>query len=143
VKTLHYKQVVREQEVQALPPVLIVEGKVILLATALSVLGGIIVLRKLRNRETLNLTQKEEKKSERGNEMFVAKVGLKANTPSREWIIVSGASRHMTFEKSIPQQYKEFKAPEPVGLGDGRSVEALGVGSVKVTTQLHNGENVG
>ena len=65
MKTLHYKQVVREQEVQALPPVLIVEGKVILLATALSLLGGIIVLRKLRNRETLNLTQKEEMRSQK------------------------------------------------------------------------------
>ena len=74
--------------------------------------------------------------------MFAAKVGLKAYTPSREWIIDSGASRHMTFEKNVLQQYKEFKAPEPVGLGDGRNVEALGVGSVKVTTQLHHGENV-
>jgi len=62
LKTLHYKQVVGEQEVQILPPVLIVGGKVILLATALSLnlLSNIMVQRKLRNRKTQNLTWKEE-----------------------------------------------------------------------------------
>jgi len=43
----------------------------------------------------------------RGNEMFVAKVGLKASTPSSEWIIDSGANHYMTFEKNILQQYRE------------------------------------
>ena len=32
------------------------------------------------------------------NEMFVATVGLKADMQSNDWIIDSGASRHMTFE---------------------------------------------
>jgi len=66
-----------------------------------------------------------ESDSRRGNEMFVAKVGLKTSIPISEWIIDSGASRHMTFEKNI-KQYKEFKASEPVGLGDAHNVEALG-----------------
>ena len=68
VKTLHYKQVMGEQEFQVLPP---------------------------------------ESDTGRGNEMFVAKVGLKASTPSSEWIIDSGANHYMTFEKNILQQYRE------------------------------------
>ena len=73
-----------------------------------------------------------ESDSGRGNEMFVAKVGLKASTPSSEWIIDSGASRHMTFEKNVLKLYKEFKASEPVGLGDDHNIEALGVGKVRL-----------
>ena len=75
--------------------------------------------------------------------MFVAKVGLKASAQSSDWIINSGASHHMTFEKNVLQGYSEFEASEPVGLGDGCTVAALGVGKIKVTTQLYNGEIVG
>ena len=53
--------------------------------------------------------------------MFVAKVGLKASAHSSDWIINSGASHHMTFEKNVLQGYREFKASEPVGLGDGHT----------------------
>ena len=74
--------------------------------------------------------------------MFVATVGLKADTQSNDWIVDSGASRHMTFESTILHDYKDFEAPEPVGLGDGRTVSAIGVGKVKVITQLHNGRTV-
>ena len=74
--------------------------------------------------------------------MFVATVGLKADTQSNDWIVDSGASRHMTFESTILHDYKDFEAPEPVGLGDGRTVSAIRVGKVKVITQLHNGRSV-
>ena len=33
--------------------------------------------------------------------MFVATVGLKANVQSRDWLIDSGASRHMTFQREV------------------------------------------
>ena len=75
------------------------------------------------------------------NEMFVAAVGLKVDTQSDEWIIDSGASRHMTFQTSVLYDYKEFVTPEPVGLGDGYSILAVGSGKVKVITQ-HNGDKV-
>ena len=39
----------------------------------------------------------------------------------------------MTFEKNVLQDYREFEASEPVGLGDGRTGAALGAGKVKVT----------
>ena len=60
--------------------------------------------------------------------MFVAKVGLKANAQSSDWIIDSGASRHMTFEKNVLQGYREFEASEPVGLGDGPHSKQEGKG---------------
>ena len=75
-------------------------------------------------------------------DMFVATVGLRADTQSNYWIVDSGASRHMTFESSVLHDYKDLEAPEPVGLGDGRTVSAVGIGKVKVITQLHNGERV-
>ena len=77
-----------------------------------------------------------------GTEMFVATVRLKADVQSNDWIIDSGASRHMTFENGVLHDYKEFETPEPVGLGDGRTVSAFRVGKVKVITQVHNGKQV-
>ena len=74
--------------------------------------------------------------------MFVATVGLRADTQSNDWIIDSGASRHMTFEYSALHDYKDFEAPEPVVLGDGHTVSAIGVGMFKVITQPHNSEIV-
>ena len=38
--------------------------------------------------------------------------------------------------------YKDLETPEPVGVGDGRTVSVIGIGKVKVFTQLHNGERV-
>ena len=49
--------------------------------------------------------------------MFVASVGLKADALGKNWIIDSGADRHMTFQGKILYNY-----PEPVGLGDGCTV---------------------
>ena len=75
--------------------------------------------------------------------MFVATVALKADAQkSGEWIIDSGASRHMTFERGILYNYKEFEIPEPVGLGDGRTVTASGAGKVKVTSHMCNGKKI-
>ena len=38
----------------------------------------------------------------------------------------------MTNQKEIFKQYKDFQQPEKVGLGDGRTVLALGAGNVQV-----------
>jgi len=62
VKALHCKKVVGVQEFRVLPPVLIVEGKFILLAIALSLPSSIIIPRKQRTRKTPSLTQEEEMK---------------------------------------------------------------------------------
>ena len=90
------------------------------------------MLRKPRSRKT----------DSRGTEMFTTTVGPKADVQNKDWIIDSGASRHMTFEKYVLHSYKEFETPEPVGLGDGRTVTALGMGKVKVISQIQHGKKV-
>ena len=59
-----------------------------------------------------------------------------ADTEGNEWIIDSGASRHMTYQSGLICQYKEFTKSELAGLGDGRTVRALGTGEVKFISFL-------
>ena len=49
-----------------------------------------------------------------------------------QWLIDSGASSHMTPEKELLTDYPEFEQPQSVGLGDGSTVQAIGVGTVHV-----------
>ncbi len=46
------------------------------------------------------------------------------------WLVDSGASSHMTREKQLLIDYKEFEVPRKVSLGDGNSVNVVGVGNV-------------
>jgi hypothetical protein len=52
------------------------------------------------------------------------------------WIIDSGASQHMTSSRDLLMNYQEFSESEPVVLGDGRSVHALGTGEISITMLL-------
>ena len=54
-------------------------------------------------------------------EMSFPTIGLKAGLQCNDWIVDSVARRHMTFESNILHVYKDFEAPEPAGLGDGRT----------------------
>ena len=47
-----------------------------------------------------------------------------------KWLVDSGASSHMTPQKEFLVNYREFSTLEKVGLGDGRIMEAAGVGNV-------------
>ena len=47
-----------------------------------------------------------------------------------KWLVDSRASSHMTPQKELLVNYREFETPERVGLGDGRIVEAVGVGNI-------------
>ena len=59
--------------------------------------------------------------------MFAASADL----PRMEkWLVDSGASSHMTHQKEILFDYREFAIPEKVGVSDGRIVEAVGIGNV-------------
>ena len=49
-----------------------------------------------------------------------------------EWIIDSGATQHMTFERNNLEDYVEFKQPSVVNLGDNRSILAYGKGTYRV-----------
>ena len=44
----------------------------------------------------------------------------------------SGASSHMTNQKEFLLNYCEFATPEKVGVGDGRVVEAVGMGNIRL-----------
>ena len=48
----------------------------------------------------------------------------------------SGASSHMTWDRSLLTDYQEFKLPEKVGLGDGRTADAVGFGNVHLNMVL-------
>ena len=54
------------------------------------------------------------------------------NSQMDKWLVDSGASSHMTREKEILSDYRQFEKPEKVGLGDGRTVDAVGVRNVHV-----------
>lgn len=47
-----------------------------------------------------------------------------------KWLIDSGASSHMMLQREFLVNYRELDTPEKVALGDGRIVEAVGVGNV-------------
>ena len=51
---------------------------------------------------------------------------------TEKWLVDSGASSHMTNERNLLVNYREFQTPEKVGLGDGRTVNAVGIGNVHV-----------
>ena len=46
------------------------------------------------------------------------------------WLVDSGASSHMTRNKELLTDYQGFEIPEKVGLGDGRTVDAFGIGNM-------------
>ena len=48
------------------------------------------------------------------------------------WLVDSGASSHMTPNKEYFTSYKVFDKPEKVHLGDGREVEAVGAGNIRL-----------
>ena len=54
------------------------------------------------------------------------------------WLVDSGASSHMTCNKKYISSFREFDKSEDVHLGDGRVVQALGVGSIhlKITFKV-------
>ena len=52
------------------------------------------------------------------------------------WIIDSGASQNMTSNRDLLTNYQEFSEPEPVVLEDGRSVDTLGAGEIRITMLL-------
>ncbi|KAG7523296.1 Retrovirus-related Pol poly from transposon TNT 1-94 [Solea senegalensis] len=61
-----------------------------------------------------------------------------------QWLVDFGASKHMTCHEEIFQDYQQFPKPQSVKLGDGRVVDALGLGNVKLrmTFKVSDGKNV-
>jgi len=63
---------------------------------------------------------------------FGASVGSVTSPQQGQWLVDSEASSHMTPDKELLIDYHQFEKPELVGLGDGRTVEAVGIGTVYV-----------
>ena len=57
---------------------------------------------------------------------------VSGEVPEDKWLVDSGASSHMTPKREYFSKYQSFITPEKVGLGDGRVVEAVGVGTEKL-----------
>ena len=74
------------------------------------------------------------------SELFFSATGQPEGKKHQYWIVDSGASRHMTSNKKLLTDYCEFAVPETVKLGDGRSVEALGTGRVRITVETSEGK---
>ena len=74
----------------------------------------------------------------RGNKAKANKVGLVAchvlgvREPANEWIIDSGATCHICNSRGCFEEFRPLSQPQKVTLGDGRSLEAIGMGVVEV-----------
>lgn len=64
---------------------------------------------------------------------FAASVLSMHQSHMEQWLVDSGASSHMTRQKELLVDYVEFEKPEKVGLGDGKTVEAVGIGNVRMS----------
>ncbi len=49
-----------------------------------------------------------------------------------KWLVDSGASSHMTYRRDYFTNCRPFSVHEKVSLGDGRVVEAVGVGNIRL-----------
>lgn len=85
---------------------------------------------KSKTHKAKNMMCDDEDSSE---SVFVAREANPTDGPQQvEWLIDSGASKHMTCDKDSLQEYQLFSKAQSVRLGDGRVVDALGVGNVKI-----------
>jgi hypothetical protein len=83
---------------------------------------------------------KEESDSSFEEELEGALTATGIESKKHSWIVDSGASRHMTFDEDQLCNYRKFKKPEKVALGDGRTVEVVGSGDVPVSLRLDQGK---
>lgn len=71
-------------------------------------------------------------RNEQDNHNDEAALYISENEDKCGWIIDSGATQHMTFERNCLSNYVEFKKPCTVNLGDNRSILAYGKGTYHV-----------
>lgn len=87
-----------------------------------------------KKRSSHKVEAARENVKEPDTERAGAFAALKDSSQAGSWLVDSGASSHMTCDKDLLTDYQEFEVPEKVGLGDGRTVDALGVGNVHLNT---------
>ena len=66
------------------------------------------------------------------NEMMESVEAFTASIDSscqmEKWLVDSGASSHMTWERNILTNFRQFEQRQKVSLDDGRTIDAVGVG---------------
>lgn len=77
-------------------------------------------------------TQGNSDAESNGGAAFTAGSNNARSSDAFEWILDSGASKHMTCCKEFLVNFREFAKPQLVKVGDGRTVEALGIGNVRL-----------
>jgi transposase InsO family protein len=77
-----------------------------------------------------------------GNDVvgMITRHTLSAGTPDCCWIIDSGATCHISNNKLLFEEYESLSEPQPVTLGDGNTLDALGRGVVTLQLKLPNGD---
>ena len=70
--------------------------------------------------------------------MFCTGIG-RYSGKTDSWIIDRGTSRHMTWNKLLLKNYEPVTIPQSVKLGNGRTLNAIGQGTVRMRMLLSNG----
>ncbi len=84
--------------------------------------------RKETSQHRAKITEDEVESGNEGEGAFP----VSDEVPEDKWLIDSGASSHMTSKREYFSTYRAFSTPEKLGLGDGRNVEAVGVGTIRL-----------
>ena len=79
---------------------------------------------------------KKINKSEEAHPTVIASSAADGSIPSNQWILDSGASRHMCNESELFVSFRSLNSPQPVKLGDGREITGTGSGSVYLKLKL-------
>ena len=84
--------------------------------------------RKDKSQHRAKITEDEIESDSNGEGAFP----VSDEVPEDKWLVDSGASSHMTPKREYFTKYRSFSTPEKVGLGDGRVVDAVGVGTIRL-----------
>eukprot|EP00795_Rhopilema_esculentum_P005567 gene5567-biopygen555 len=87
-------------------------------------------------------TAGKEADDDSDSQLFLAENKQTENETNRQWILDSGASQHMTSNKLLLINYREFNQPELVKLGDGHTVEARGSGRAQITMETSHSKQL-
>ena len=71
-------------------------------------------------------------------EPFCFCTGLERGVKAEEWVVDSGATTHMTWDKGVFVTFAALQDMPSVRLGDGRTVKAEGKGSVRLRVSNNN-----
>ena len=61
-----------------------------------------------------------------------------ANQSKTSWMLDSGATDHYTPERSDFSEYEHFKHSRPIEVGNGKTIDAIGIGTVEMQIRVNN-----